>query len=449
MNKFTRYSARASLAAVGVRMRQMGIWDTIKKHVEIKQKIIDHSPLDKLVDALINILAGGHGMVEVNTRVRPDEGLQRAFGRARCAEQSVVSETLNKCDEVRVEQMRQALKEIHQSHSQSYRHPYARQNSVLDVDMSGMPAGRQGEGVSKGYFSGQKNRRGRQLGRVVATLYDEIVVERLYHGKRQLDKSLTELVEAAAHVLELNEYRRSRVILRVDAGGGTVDDINWMLSQSYQFLTKVKTWSQARKMALSVTTWYPDPKVDGREVGWVEAPYEYDRPTRQLTIRKLKDNGEWSYHALVFTLTNDQLFWLARQPILNAPTPQQVLFAALAAYDLRSGGIETSNKGSKQGLGITKRNKRLFSAQEMLVLLAQLAYNLITWTRISLAAAHRPFIKFGVLRMVRDMFHIPGQILLDAQGHVIQITLRAKHPGASSFVQALSSNHLSLILDEI
>jgi hypothetical protein len=51
--------------------------------VQIRQKVIKHKPLDKLLDAFINILAGGHGMVEVNTRVRPDEALQRAFGRGR------------------------------------------------------------------------------------------------------------------------------------------------------------------------------------------------------------------------------------------------------------------------------------------------------------------------------------------------------------------------------
>jgi hypothetical protein len=345
--------------------------------------------------------------------------------------------------------MQQAMKEIHQIHSQSYQHNYEQQSLLLDVDMSGMPAGRQGEGVTKGYFPGQKNRRGRQLGRVIATLYDEIVAERLYSGKRQLDKSLPELVTAASEVLELVEEKRRQTILRVDAGGGTDENINWMLNQRFEILVKVKNWQRSAKLARSVTTWYPDPKVEGREVGWVEDQHQYDRPTRQLAIRNQKDNGEWSYHVLVFTLTNDQIFWLARQPVRNEPTSKRILFTVLAAYDLRNGGIETSNKGSKQGLGLTKRNKRLFSAQEMLVLLAQLAYNLISWTRDTLAVTDRRFARYGVLRMVRDMFHIPGHIELDAQGHVIQIALRAKQPGARVIAQALSCDNLSLILDEI
>jgi hypothetical protein len=196
--------------------------------------------------------------------------------------------------------------------------------------------------------------------------------------------------------------------------------------------------------------WYPDPKLAGREVGWVESPFAYAHPTHQMALRTRKKTGQWSYHVLVFTLSHDQLFWLARQPVLNSPTPQQVLLAALHAYDLRSGGIETSNKGSKQGLGLTKRNKRLFFAQEMLVLLAQLAYNLISWTRAVLTTAAPLFKGFGMLRMVRDVFHIPGHIDLDAQGHLIQISLRATHPYAAAFTLGFASpDDLSLNLHQI
>ncbi len=449
MKEYNRFSARASLAAVGLRMRQMGVWEMIEHYVEIKQKVIKHKPMDKLLDAFINILAGGQGMTEVNTRVRPDEGLQRAFGRQACAEQSVVSETLNKCEEETVHQMREALSVIFRLHSQTFQHDYRKQPLVVDVDMSGMPAGRQGEGVTKGYFPGQKNRRGRQLGRVIATLYDELIAERLYDGKRQLDRSLPELVTAADEVLNLDKSQRQRTILRVDAGGGTDEDINWMLNHDYLVLTKVKHWKRSAKLARSVTAWYPDPKVEGREVGWVEEPHVYDKPTRQLAIRKRKDDGSWSHHVLVFTLANAQLFWLARQPVLNNPTSEQILFSVLAAYDLRNGGIETSNKNSKQGLGLTKRNKRKFTAQAMLILLAQLAYNLIAWTRMALASIDKRLRQFGVLRIVRDLFHIPGQIEFDAQGYVLQITLRSRQPNAASFAQALARDDLSLILGEI
>ena len=95
MSKFTRFSARASWMVVGLRMRAMGIWKVVEEKVQIKQKVIRYRPIEKLLDGFILILAGGRGISEVNTRVRPDEMLQAAFGRDGCADQSTVSETLN------------------------------------------------------------------------------------------------------------------------------------------------------------------------------------------------------------------------------------------------------------------------------------------------------------------------------------------------------------------
>lgn len=90
-------SARASLVAVGVHFQELAIWSVVITQVHIKQKIRRYTPLDKLLDCFLNILAGGIGLVEINTRVRPDRALQQAFGRTDCAEQSTVSDTVNAC----------------------------------------------------------------------------------------------------------------------------------------------------------------------------------------------------------------------------------------------------------------------------------------------------------------------------------------------------------------
>jgi len=336
--------------------------------------------------------------------------------------------------------MRHALQEIYRAHSRGYKHNYEENWQVLDADMTGMPTGGHGQGVTKGFFSGQKNRRGRQLGRVVSTLYDEIVVERLYSGKTQLERSLQPLVIAAEAVLELSEAQRQKTIVRVDGGGGRDADVDWLLQRDYAVLVKVKNWRRAAKLARSVTTWHTDPKTGDRQVGWVEVPHRYARPTRQLAVRTPKKNGDWLYRVLVVSFSDEQLFWLARRPLPQDPTPKQTMFATLYAYDLRSGGVETTIKGSKQGLGLTKRNKNKFHAQEMLVLLAQLAYNLITWIRGKLGTKTPPLNQFGPLRMVRDLFHIAGKIQLDAQGRILAITLNKAHPLALPFLQAISSH---------
>src|SRR5947209_7971834 len=148
-----QFTGCASLAALGVHLRQRDVFGPIRKTVRIAQKTVKHTPIDKVYDAFISLLAGAHGLVEINTRLRADPALQIAFGRTRCAEQSVVQETLDACTAENVVQMEQALDTIYQQHSQGFRHDYAQQYQILDVDMSGLPCGPKAAFASKGYFA--------------------------------------------------------------------------------------------------------------------------------------------------------------------------------------------------------------------------------------------------------------------------------------------------------
>ena len=71
----------AALAALGCHLRRLDLFAPIRAQVRIAQKTVTHTPADKLYDAFIAILAGAHGLVEVNTRLRSDPALQLAFGR--------------------------------------------------------------------------------------------------------------------------------------------------------------------------------------------------------------------------------------------------------------------------------------------------------------------------------------------------------------------------------
>src|SRR5436190_42477 len=103
---------------------------------------------------------------------------------------------------------------IYRQHSQGYRHDYGRGWQILDADMSGLPCGPKAACATKGYFAKQRNRRGRQLGRVVASCYEEVVVDRLFAGTTQLRAALQPLVLAAEETLALDEARRQRTVLR-------------------------------------------------------------------------------------------------------------------------------------------------------------------------------------------------------------------------------------------
>lgn len=132
---------------------------------------------------------------------------------------------------------------------------------------------------------------------------------------------------------------------------------------------------------------------------------------------------------LVFTLTDAMLFQLCDQvmptvlKIFSVLSPADILLAAMHAYDRRGGGVETQNKGDKQGLGLSRRNKHSFAAQEILVLLAQLAHDLVIWTRNDLAQVDQRFEKYGIQRPPSAM-HFKSQ---DESKSMQQVRLSKSH----------------------
>jgi len=163
------FTPAASLAALGVILEQRKVFEPIRAQVQIEQKTVKHTPLDKLYDSFIMLLAGAHGLVEINTLLRADPSLQRAFGRKQCAEQSVVQHTLDACTPRQVAQLEQAMDEIYRTHSRGSRHDYRADWHILDGDLCGWLCGKKAAFATKGYFAHTaRNRRGRQLGRVLA-----------------------------------------------------------------------------------------------------------------------------------------------------------------------------------------------------------------------------------------------------------------------------------------
>src|SRR6266704_1431405 len=304
----THFSPTASLAAIGVQLSQLNLFGPIRTTVQIRQKTVKHTPADKLYDAFISLLAGAHGLVEINTRLRTDPGLQRAFGRTACAEQSVVQETLDACTTENVTQLHQALDEIYRSHSHGFQHDYQASFHLLDVDLTGMPCGPKAAFATKGYFAGLYHRRGRQLGRVLATHYEEVVVDQLFAGNTQLIKAVQPLVEAAEATLQLDETKRRRTIIRVDAGAGTEDDLNWLLSRGYEIMAKEYSGRRIVRLSKTVKEWVQDPNWSERSFGWVSEPATgYVRPVERIVVRCRRRDGTFAYGVLICSLQIKQV----------------------------------------------------------------------------------------------------------------------------------------------
>ena len=108
-------------------------------------------------------------------------------------------------------------------------------------------------------------------------------------------------------------------------------------------------------------------------------------------------------------------------------------------YDGRGGGVETAIKDDKQGLGLTKRSKRRFAAQQLVVLLGTLAHNVLVWARAWLAPHEPRLRRYGLKRLVRDVFHLSGFLVRDAQGRVTQIVPNQQAPLARGLARSLAA----------
>ena len=451
----SHYSARAYLAGIGAKIRALNIFEPIARKVKIDQKTVEDSPTEKLYDGFVGMLCGAKGMVEVNKLVRSDKGLQQAFGRKRCAEQSVIQETLDASNADNVQQMEGAMDEIYRLNGRGYQHNYAEAIQVLDVDMSGQPCGEKADFATKGYFAGKRNRRGRQRGRVLATGYNEIIVERVYEGKVQLTQALQPLIQATAQTLEIDgaPEKRARTLVRVDSGGGSQDDVNWLLNQGYLVLTKDYSTLRARKFAESVVHWIDDPRHEGRQVGVITTPAsEYDYPVVRIAVRCRKKNKQWGYGLLITNLMPGDIAVLTGVEPAVLEDPAALWLAYVYCYDQRGGGVETSFKQDNQALKIKKRNKKRFAAQQMLTQLEVLAHNVLVWAQQWLTSEKPALKQIGFVRLLRDVFTTTGELCFNPLGRLVEIQLNAADTLVRPWIQGLSdllfSEHVAVNLGQ-
>jgi hypothetical protein len=108
-------------------------------------------------------------------------------------------------------------------------------------------------------------------------------------------------------------------------------------------------------------------------------------------------------------------------------------------YDAR-GAMETDIKGDKRGLGIEKRRKKSFHAQEALVLLAQLSHNLLVyfkrWFLEGTAAA-----KLGVERLVREVLAMVAEERVGKISGKVRLKLPYHHPWAKAVASGIETHY--------
>lgn len=259
----------------------------------------------------------------------------------------------------------------------------------------------------------KKNITGRQLARVSAVNYRETLWSELYPGNRHTVTCLQPAVLASEIALDLAPDQHKRVVWRMDGGAGSDEELCWLLARHYQLVAKGTSNRRAQALAKQVKRW------DAFENAWLAEipPYtDFGRPVQVFVKKRLKqDEFVYSYYVSTLALPSK---------------------ARLMRYYQDRGAAEVEQfRNDKGGLFLEARRKQRFAAQKALILLTDLAHNLLADFHRQ-ALADSPFASFGLKRIVRDLLEMPGTLVFDGS-QLKRIDLLASHPHAKSLLICL------------
>jgi hypothetical protein len=400
-------SAHASLCLLGNYLRQIGFFQPLEERMQIQQKVLKYTPVQKLEMLFVALLAGAKAVSHTNLTLRVDPALWRAFGLPGCADQAGIAHTLDAATDADVSALCEAR-----------RHDFTKDLLVLDLDLSPLPASRHAEGSTRGYMGRCRSKTGRKLVRVRAAATQETVWETVGAGNTVETLAVVqEAVMETERLLGLSgeeeaaQAKRARTEIRLDGGWGTTEIITWLLERGYQVTGKFKSTSRVRKLVRGITQWQPT-SSPGREVAPVPTPVPFVRPLAQYAVRTpSKERKDGFYYAVVFSTH------------LELPMTDVV-----SRYDGRA-GVEADLKSDKRGVALGVIRKRRLPAQKLVVLLTQLAHNVLIWARAWLAARAPRLRDCGIVRLVQEVWAVPGRVKLVGE-QISSVRLRRAHPRA-------------------
>lgn len=145
-------TAFAPLATLGYCLSRTEFFAPLWREFHLPLKTVVHAPEAKVLDVLVSILAGCRALSQVNTRLRPDVALARAWQRTDFADQSTLARTLEAFDACHVAQFRQGSEQLFRRESLTLRHDFGRTWLWLDIDLSPLPSSKRAEASTKGKF---------------------------------------------------------------------------------------------------------------------------------------------------------------------------------------------------------------------------------------------------------------------------------------------------------
>jgi hypothetical protein len=218
---------------------------------------------------------------------------------------------------------------------------------------------------------------------------------------------------AAKSSFDLAAARRRRTLWRLDGGFGTDHKLIWLLDRNYQVVTKGFSGRRADNLAQQVVRWNP---CGDAWLGAVAAPIDFGREVC-VWVKRRVEKGQFKHSYYLTTLKLHSLQ------------------AAMSLYDQRGGAEIEQFRNDKQGLHMSARRKHGFLAQKALILLTDVAHNLLADFQ-QRALADSPFAGYAAKRIVRDLLAIEGNLVWQGD-RLVKVELCQANPYAQALLGCL------------
>jgi DDE family transposase len=377
----------------------------------------------RIAAVLAGLAAGLKGVSPSNSVLRPNAALQTRLG-GRFPDQGTIHRWLGGVTATQAAALRDHLHKAVRRHGRFREVLFSRHYLMVDIDGQGLAARGQRFGQAAVGHLGDGMDRGYQ--RYVAYAADtrEVLDEFLAPGNKTLMSQLPQVLEGLDALLPRAD--RKRVILRLDAHGGTIANVRAMREHGYHYLCPLLSWAAIQRLRAH---------LQGKHGGWFDGSDSQGRvhrvqfwvlPRWQLTGR---GRTKLSTRATVYhePQPNGKHEWLVLLTDLKREKGRRLW----QRYHERGGTIEEYNDQSERAYHLEVMRTSNFDGLNALHSLIGVCWNLTEW---ALEGLHLPPIQAPAAE-VESWVAALGLDLAAVQQRAAQSGLRLYRVGAEAVLE--------------
>jgi len=397
--------------------RTIGALDLLEQ-VKVKMKEVNYTVHQKMITLLLSIIMGCKYTSDVNHKLVPDTVAANMFDMKRFPDQSQINELIRRIDEKGIEQLASVHHQMFMQNAQCLSVPGF---VVVDIDQSGLIAsGKTYEAAQKGYFSKKKNQKGYQLSAAFCGESSETISLYLDPGNTHCSARFDDLVKDT--LVKLSDVAKEhRLILRIDSGYGSDDNIN-KIRDKVLFVAKAYSTVRAANIAKTIK------KEDWKEVNGCVDVFELPimKGLRHIVVRTLTSKGSFEYTMLVS----------------NIPSGRMSAIEMFHFYNKRQ-TIEAFFKTCKNVYHIKNLRTRKFNGIYAFLWFVFISHNLLSWFK-SIVLSGTELEGVGTKTLIEKLGFITADVKQTAQ--TIIVTLPGINALARKFVDCMQPKYEQISL---